>query len=99
MIRAVGIIGSNFSLNEMLKINEDPSVLSKQLQWMLLVLLKSDADPNFLRHDADLPKYLIEKVKPAIIEWLKICYQESTDHFDGTRYGLLTCIGKPILHQ
>uniref|UniRef100_A0A915JSY4 Uncharacterized protein n=1 Tax=Romanomermis culicivorax TaxID=13658 RepID=A0A915JSY4_ROMCU len=50
---------------------EDPRVSSKQRQIVLLVLLTSNTDPNFLRNDADFAKYLVEKVKSVFIENLR----------------------------
>uniref|UniRef100_A0A915KBW9 Uncharacterized protein n=1 Tax=Romanomermis culicivorax TaxID=13658 RepID=A0A915KBW9_ROMCU len=57
-----------WTLNRWLEIDEDPMLVFKQLQSMLLVLLKSNADPNFLRKDANFSKYLAEKIKPLFIE-------------------------------
>uniref|UniRef100_A0A915JV25 Omega globin n=1 Tax=Romanomermis culicivorax TaxID=13658 RepID=A0A915JV25_ROMCU len=47
---------------------EDPVLVFKQLQSVLIVLLKSNVDPNFLRKDANFAKYLAEKIKPLFIE-------------------------------
>uniref|UniRef100_A0A915L7M8 Uncharacterized protein n=1 Tax=Romanomermis culicivorax TaxID=13658 RepID=A0A915L7M8_ROMCU len=38
---------------------------------MLVALLKSNADPNFVCNDADFAKYLAEKVKPVFNENLR----------------------------
>uniref|UniRef100_A0A915I4F4 Uncharacterized protein n=1 Tax=Romanomermis culicivorax TaxID=13658 RepID=A0A915I4F4_ROMCU len=50
---------------------EDPRVVSKQLQSLLLALLKSNANHNFICNEADFAKYLGEKVKPVLIENLR----------------------------
>uniref|UniRef100_A0A915JD09 Uncharacterized protein n=1 Tax=Romanomermis culicivorax TaxID=13658 RepID=A0A915JD09_ROMCU len=50
---------------------ENPFLVSKQLHSLLLVLLKLNANPNFIPIDTDLAKYLAEKVKPVLIEKLR----------------------------
>uniref|UniRef100_A0A915KZ45 Uncharacterized protein n=1 Tax=Romanomermis culicivorax TaxID=13658 RepID=A0A915KZ45_ROMCU len=53
------------------RMSEDPRLISKQLLSLLLVLLKSNVEPNFIRNDTNLAKYLAEKVKPVFIEKLR----------------------------
>uniref|UniRef100_A0A915JL75 Uncharacterized protein n=1 Tax=Romanomermis culicivorax TaxID=13658 RepID=A0A915JL75_ROMCU len=51
--------------------SEDPRSISKLLQSLLLVLLKSNVDPNFIRNDINLAKHLAEKIKPVMMEKLR----------------------------
>uniref|UniRef100_A0A915IBN2 Uncharacterized protein n=1 Tax=Romanomermis culicivorax TaxID=13658 RepID=A0A915IBN2_ROMCU len=55
-------------MDESERISEDPVLVFKQLQSVLIVLLKSNVDPNFLRNDANFAKCIAEKIKPLFIE-------------------------------
>uniref|UniRef100_A0A915JT54 Uncharacterized protein n=1 Tax=Romanomermis culicivorax TaxID=13658 RepID=A0A915JT54_ROMCU len=46
--------------------------MSKQLHSLLVVLLKSNVKSNFICNDTDLAKYLAEKIKPVLIEKLRV---------------------------